>query len=296
MLWAWRDELGLAVTCAHLNHLIREADAEADASFVAEHAARWGVPCVVEARDVPATARELKLAIEEAARRVRYSFLARVARQVGATRIAVGHNADDQSETVLMHWLRGAGLAGARGMLPATRMADLRLLSEQEMVRDLVLVRPLLETRREQILTYCQVHNLAPRYDRSNLDTTLYRNKLRQELLPYLEREFRPNFREILRRSASVARADHDLLSRLLDDAWAETVQYESDAAIILDLERWRGLHLALQRGTVRQAVQRLRRTLRDISLEHVDTAVAVARHGDASARLRHSRRAGTVV
>jgi tRNA(Ile)-lysidine synthetase-like protein len=127
LVHACREQLGIEVHAAHLNHLIRGTEADQDAQFVADVASAWDIPCTVVARDVPAFARDHRLALEEAARRVRYAFLAEVAQSVGGSRIAVGHNADDQSETVLMHWLRGAGLAGLRGMLPATPLADLRL-------------------------------------------------------------------------------------------------------------------------------------------------------------------------
>ncbi len=293
LLWAQRDKLDIRVHAAHLNHLIRGADADADAQFVSDQAARWNIPCTVEARDVPAVARERGLAIEEAARRVRYVFLAHVACQVGATRIAVGHNADDQSETVLMHWLRGAGLAGLRGMLPATRMTSLRLLGTNERLcsvspdqaQDLWLIRPLLETPRAQIEHYCRQHNLTPRFDRSNLDTTLYRNKLRHELLPYLERAFKPGLSEILRRSARVIRDDYDLLCITRDRAWTEIVRHSAPAALGLDRERWQALHPSLQRATLRHAVQHLRCNLRDVNYVHIEAATRVARQGAVGAQ-----------
>ncbi|HDH09587.1 MAG TPA: tRNA lysidine(34) synthetase TilS, partial [Chloroflexi bacterium] len=121
------SEYDLKLHVAHLNHMIRGEEADADAAFVAELAKEWGLPATIEAYDVPRLAREKKLALEEAARQARYGFLAQVARRVGARRIAVGHNADDQTETIIMHWLRGAGLAGLRGMLPKADLAALRL-------------------------------------------------------------------------------------------------------------------------------------------------------------------------
>jgi tRNA(Ile)-lysidine synthase len=270
---------------AHLNHLIRGGDADADAQFVADLALQWGVPCTVQARDVPAVAHKQKLAIEETARSVRYAFLSQVAQKVGATRVAVGHNADDQSETVLMHWLRGAGLAGLRGMLPVTRMAHLRLFSYVPGGDELVLIRPLLEIERADIERYCRQHSLKPRFDRSNLDTTLYRNKLRHELLPYLERAFKPHFRAILRRSARVIRDDYDLLCGLRDRAWKQTVRQASSEAVIFDLNAWRALHPSLQRATLRLAMQHLRWSLRDVGFKHIESAVYVGREGKVGAQ-----------
>jgi tRNA(Ile)-lysidine synthase len=285
-----QEDLGIELHVAHLNHMIRGTDADEDAAFVADRAAGWHIPCTVEACDVPAIAEEHKLALEEAARRARYAFLYGVARTVGATRVAVAHNADDQSETVLMHWLRGAGLAGLRGMVPAVRMAELRLFERPEEANDLWLIRPLLEVPRADVERYCQEHDLEPRFDRSNLDTTLYRNKLRHELLPYLEREYKPRFREILRRSAQVARDDYDLLCELRDRAWQETVQEACAEAVILERGAWRALHPSLQRATVRHAVRHLRWNLRDVNFVHVEAAVQVAREGDVGAQATLSR------
>jgi tRNA(Ile)-lysidine synthase len=278
------------VHAAHLNHKLRGADADADARFVAQQAAAWDIPCTVETRDVQAFASQQSLAIEEAARHLRYAFLAQTARANGAAYVAVAHNADDQSETVLMHWLRGAGLAGLRGMLPATRLSALRLAApcfaaprsaaQEPRYEELWLIRPLLETPRAEIERYCRQHDLSPRFDRSNLDTTLYRNKLRQELLPYLEREYKPGLAQILRRSARVIRDDYDLLCTLRDSAWGEVSRRVSRDAVTLDRAAWRALHPALQRATLRKAAYHLRRHLRDINYVHIQFALEIAQQG----------------
>ena len=276
VLWCLADDYDLMLHVAHLNHRIRGAEADADAAFVADLAAEWGLPCAITARDVPALAHQHKLAMEEAARQVRYTFLAEVARQVGSRTVAVGHNADDQAETVLMHFLRGAGLAGLRGMLPKTPLSDYRLLEGQTGAA-LSLVRPLLETPRAEIEAYCAEHGLRPRFDRSNLDTTYFRNRLRHELLPYLE-TYRSNIREVIRRMARVVVDDYALLREVLEETWVKVMRAADDEAIILDLAGWRALPLSLQRATVREAVHRLRRHLRNINFCHIEDAVTVAR------------------
>jgi tRNA(Ile)-lysidine synthase len=274
---------------------MRGEDADADAVFVAKLAADWGLPATIESADVPAIAHSHKLATEEAARRTRYAVLAWVASQVSARTIAVAHNADDQTETVLMHWLRGSGLAGLRGMLPATPLSDLRLgigdwrlrsegvgdndPSPISDLQSLTLIRPLLEIPRSDIEAYCAEHNLNPRFDRSNLDTTFFRNRLRHELIPYLE-TYNVNIREVLRRSASVVAADYELLHGQLEIAWRRVVRSESDRAVTFDLDAWRALPLALRRSTIRQAIHRLRRTLRNINFVHVENAVRILENG----------------
>ena len=194
-------ELRLWLHVAHLHHGLRGAEADADAAFVAELADCWGLPCTVGRIDVAALAREAGLSLEEAARQARYRFLAEVAEAGGASTLSVGHNADDQAETVLMHFLRGSGAAGLRGMLPRTPLDDYRLFPAEDgdlgdslslsgprvaVSPRLHLVRPLLAIPRTDIESYCAEYRLAPRFDRSNEDTTFFRNRLRHELLPIL--------------------------------------------------------------------------------------------------------------
>jgi len=287
-----REELDLRLHVAHLHHGVRGADADADADFVAALAAEWGLPVTVERQDVPALASKHKLAFEETARRVRYAFLAQVAGETGARKIAVGHNGDDQAETVLMHFLRGAGLAGLRGMLPITPITDYRLLepfARQEtegkrqdscILRPVsFIIRPLLQVPRAAIEAYCARQGLASRFDRSNLDTTYFRNRLRHELLPLLE-TYNPNVRARLCHTAEVVAADYELLAQLREQAWAKTVREEREETIIFDLADWRALPVALQRATLRQAAYRLRRRLRDVDFSHVEQARQVGLRG----------------
>ncbi len=294
-----RETYNLRLHVAHLHHGARGADADADAEFVAGLAAGWGLPATIERQDVPALAGAHRLTFEEAARRVRYTFLARVAGETGACKIAVGHNADDQAETVLMHFLRGAGPAGLRGMLPATPITDYRML-EPLGIKDaggrtqepcilhpasfIIIIRPLLDVLRADIECYCAEYGLEPRFDRSNLDTTYFRNRLRHELLPLLE-TYNPNVRARLRHMAAVVAADYELLNRLQEQAWADSVREEREAAVVFDQAAWRALPIALQRSVLRRAVYRLRRSLRDVDFCHVEDARRVGVSGETGAQ-----------
>ncbi|HDQ34785.1 MAG TPA: tRNA lysidine(34) synthetase TilS, partial [Chloroflexi bacterium] len=213
------EQQDFALHVAHLHHGIRGAEADADADFVAAFARQLALPCTIERVDLPALAAAEGLALEEAARRVRYAFFARLAQRLEAPVIAVGHNADDQAETVLMHLLRGAGLSGLRGMLPATPLCDYRLLPLSDpLPSSLLLIRPLLATPRAAIKAYCATYNLETRFDRSNLDTTFFRNRLRHEVLPYLA-ELNPGIATRLQHLAEVVRADYEILRECVDVA-----------------------------------------------------------------------------
>lgn len=277
LLCALRKMYGIGLHVAHLNHCLRGADSAADSVFVWEIAAAWGLPLTRSAVNVKAMAQEQGGSVEEIARQVRYGFLASVASKVGADRIAVGHNADDQTETVLMHWLRGAGLAGLRGMRPKSSLGALRLGEDAHVPSDLFLIRPLLYVPRAEVEAYCEEHELHPRFDRSNLDTTYFRNRLRHELIPYLE-DYNPNIRELVRRSAEVLSGDYEVVRAQVERVWGSVVRHAGDTWITLDLTRWRELEIGLQRSIVRLTVQKLRRHLRDVGWEHVENAVWIGR------------------
>jgi len=281
------EEMGLHLHVAHLDHSLRGRDSEADARYVAALAESWGLSYTIGTADVRGYAKEYKLSIEEAARQARYSFLARTAKALGADTVAVGHSADDQVETVLMHWLRGSGLAGLRGMLPRSRM-EFCLADEDGQdktnVAALWLVRPLLSIWRREIEAYCTAQGLQPRLDRSNLDATFYRNRLRYELVPVLE-TYNPQAKAAILRSAEVLRWDHEVLCEQTLRSWNQVVTNEDARSIVIDLARWRALPVALRRSVLREAVQRLRRSLRDISWTHIDQAMRVLERGATGAK-----------
>jgi len=175
-----------------------------------------------------------------------------------------------------MHFLRGAGPAGLRGMLPLAPLSDYRLITAlvpgPSSPAPVVLIRPLLEVPRAAIEAYCADQGLTPRFDRSNLDTTYFRNRLRHELLPLLA-TYNPNVRTRLCHTAAVVAADYELLTQLREQAWAKVVREERKAAIVFDRATWRALPVALQRATLRKAAYRLRRSLRDVDFVHVENA-----------------------
>ncbi len=274
-----QGELGIALHVAHLDHGLRGEESAADAAFVAELARDWGLAATVEAADVRAVQQAQRLSLEEAARYVRYAFLARVAAAVGTPTVAVGHTADDQVETILIHFLRGAGLAGLRGMLPLQEMAvrPLRadLASGEKPAAPLRLVRPLLEVTHAEVEAYCAEHGLTPRRDRSNEDEAILRNRLRRRLLPALE-AYNPNLRATMLRAARALADDYAYLQAEVARLWPALAQETADA-VAFDLAAWRGLHPALQRHLLREAVARRQGGWQDVGAGHMEKALAVA-------------------
>jgi tRNA(Ile)-lysidine synthetase-like protein len=281
VLRALAPEYGVSLQVAHLNHQLRDVDSDEDAAFVAQLAGEWGLPCTVEARDVSTYAEREKLAIEEAARQMRYGFLAEVAQLVGSDTIAVAHHADDQAESVLMHVIRGSGIAGLRGIRPKSRIGDMRLADPSTLhspLSTLHLIRPLLYVSRADIEAYCAAHSLHPRFDVSNLDQTYFRNWLRHTVLPLLA-QHNPGVRDVLCRAAQVAAADYDVLHAEMERVWPQVTRV-STSAIVFDRAAWQTLPLSLKRATIREAIHQLRQNLRNINFVHVERAVDLAEHG----------------
>ena len=236
---------------AHLNHLLRPGVSSAEAAYVAHIAETWGLSITIGKIDVPALAREQRMSLEEAARIARYRFLREAAQ---GRYIAVAHHADDQVETLLLHWLRGEGLAGMVGMSP--RQQDI--------------IRPLLEVTHAETTAYCQRHALAPLEDASNSDARFLRNRIRHELLPLLT-SLNPGIRATLLRNAEVARVDAEWIEVQVDQAWPQVVLAEQESTFTLSIVALRILPLSLQRYLLRRVTARLCGGQSPLELRHYD-------------------------
>ena len=257
--------LGYSVLVVYFNHQLRE-EAGSDLLEVTKVANSMGLPVVGGEGDVAAYGREHSLSLEEAARKLRYRFLFAQAHQFQAQAVAVGHTADDQVETVVMHLLRGAGLPGLKGMLPHTTLPDWS--------PDIPLIRPLLSMWREEISNYCAAHGLKPIVDRSNLDTTFYRNRLRHELIPLLK-TYNPRIQEVIWRMARVLSGDRELLQAATDETWRTCVLEETASYLALEKSTFLSLPPAMKRRILRRVIARFRPSLRDINLKVVARAIA---------------------
>ena len=259
ILSGFRKELGTRLHVAHLNHQLRGAASEADAAYVAELAESLKVPATIEARDVRGYCAQHHLSLEEAAREVRYAFLAGVAEKVGAGRVAVGHTADDQVETVLMHLLRGSGTRGLRGLMSTSRWLP----------SGTTIIRPLLVLSREETAAYCREHRLSPRLDASNLGTEPMRNRLRLQLLPQLK-SYNPRVTEALLRTARLAADDLAFIEKEAARIRGKIAQRQGDT-IVLNKKALLTLPPALKRHLLRAAIEELLGNLKDIEARHIE-------------------------
>ncbi len=195
---------------AHLDHRLRGRASTADASFARRHAGKLGFPFFTGRADTRSYAKERGISLELAARELRHTFFAAAASRHRTNHVVLAHHADDQIETILHNFLRGTGSTGLGGMKP---VAQLRVHS-----RTLTLHRPLLAVRRSEIDRYVSDQNVPFREDASNLDPAHTRNRLRNELLPQIERNFGPHFAAAALRNADILRAEDKFLTNLAAD------------------------------------------------------------------------------
>src|SRR5258708_848967 len=260
-----RDGVLTIAGAAHLNHRLRGAEADEDEAFCAALAARLEVPFRAERTDVAALARAQKRSIEDAARSARHEFFARAAGDLDAGVIAVAHTKEDQAETFLLRLLRGSGTRGLAAIQPRAGRV----------------VRPLLEIAREELRAYLRSRGQAFREDSSNANVTIPRNRIRHELIPYLESHFSPGITDVLAREAALARQDEEFLHAEAIKLAARIVL--TDVAVRIDAVGLSRAHRALSSRVAQAALQRLAGS-KSLSFEHVDRLPALA-HGAGDGR-----------
>lgn len=259
-------ELGLAAAVLHVNHALRGAESDSDEAFVRTLAQSLSLPVHVLAAPVePGN-------IEQEARRARYEFFAEHIAQGTCDAVATGHTLDDQAETVLHRFLRGAGTAGLSGIRPATESH---------------IIRPLLELRRDDIRRWLNERGVAWREDTSNQNLAIQRNRIRLQHLPELAASLNPALPDVLATTASWAQAEEDYWSAELDRLSAGYL-IEKPKIILIQTRPFLDLPVAVQRRLLRRAIERVRGSLRAIDFGHVEgiRAMMAAREGSGRIQL----------
>ncbi len=268
-------QAGYSIIVAHFNHQLRPEAAQ-DARMVEKTAARLMLGCIIDGADVRAYADQEKLSLEEAARNLRYRFMFKLARERNAQAVAVGHTADDQVETVLMHFLRGSALTGLKGM---SFRSFIKNFDPQ-----IPVIRPLLKMWREETVVYCAVNGLRPHYDSSNDSLNFQRNRIRHLLIPSLE-SYNSKFREAVLHMTESLKGDYAFVMETLEKAWQETVTAMDEEVITFDSDLLSRHSIGLQRNLVKQAMQILRPGV-DVSFTALDRATNMIKSTAHSARV----------
>lgn len=232
------DQIGCVLSVAHLNHLLRGDESAEDETFVQALAAKLGIPAFCEQSDVRKLAEESDSNLEEAARTARLHFFSRLLQSGYADRIALGHTADDQAETVLFRFLRGSGLRGLAGIYP--------VVGEK-------IIRPLLPFRRQELQLWLRENGHSWREDSSNLDLRFTRNRIRHMVLPALL-QLNPRLVETLSDTAELARDEEDFWRGYIDSLAPGVMRTESNA-LLIDIKQLRSMPLAVARRVLRHII-----------------------------------------
>lgn len=258
-------ELGVATAVLHVNHALRAAESDADEAFVRSLAEALGLP--VHVRRSPVASGN----IEQEARRARYDFFAHHIAAGTCAAVATGHTLDDQAETVLYRFLRGAGTAGLSGIRPAT---------------DSRIIRPLLELRRDDIRRWLAERGIAWREDASNRNLAIQRNRIRLQHLPELAASLNPALPNVLAATAVWAQGEEDYWSAELDRL-APLYLIEKPETILIPTKPFLELPAAVQRRLLRRAIEQVRGSLRAIDFDHIEHIRAMMANREGSGRIQ---------
>lgn len=250
LLKSLKDEFRLTLYIAHLDHMLRK-DSIKDRKFVEGLAKRLNLPITTGKINVKELAAQGG-SLEEVARNARLGFFFKVAKEIGAAKIALGHNLDDQAETVLMRILRGSGLQGLSGILPKRNIYGYQI------------IRPLIEVSRKEIEGYLKKKGIRPCRDASNFKDVYFRNKLRNKLLPLLEKKYNQNIKKILSHTAENIAYDYDYLN-------AAATRIFRRLGPRINLKKFLRLHPAMQRMVLRLNISRLAGSTRRIVFKHIE-------------------------
>ncbi|MSQ31903.1 MAG: tRNA lysidine(34) synthetase TilS [Dehalococcoidia bacterium] len=267
-LHAIAKDSGLRIHVAHLNHGLRGKESKADANFVQSLAKTLGLPSTIRLADTLAFKKAYKLTTEQAARELRYRFFYALAKELKADAVVLGHTADDQAETVLMHMIRGAGLKGIGGM---SEMSDWRMKSSTPAI---TILRPLLHITRKETHDYCDKLKLDPRTDSSNQSLEFWRNRIRLQLMPEL-RKHNPEIVSSLRRLATLAREGNDFINVAAQNV-INSLGSASGNGIAFRTDRFQQVHKTVQGAAVRMAIKTVSGSLDDIEETHVDAVLSL--------------------
>ena len=225
VLWRYindNKDQNISLIISHINHKVRK-EAEEEAELVKRTAGQWGIKFILHEFDAKKNAEELKKGFQEASREWRYERWRKDMILYGCDLLATAHHLGDQAETVLYRLIRGSGTAGLAGIYP----------------RKGNIIRPLLSVSKTEILKYCEEHCLHYALDKSNFEAIYDRNRIRIELLPYLEAKYNDKIQEALGRTAEIIRWDEEYLNAQVDKLWPRYCTYESEIQTVISSEAW---------------------------------------------------------
>lgn len=254
----FKEKLNIKIYVAHINHMIR-AEADEETEYVKEFCNRLDVEFFCKKIDAQEEAKKLKIGTEEAGRNIRYAFFEEVAKKVGANKIATAHNSNDNAETVLMNIMRGTSISGLAGI---------------EKIRDGKYIRPLIRCSRKAIEEYCKQNNLQPKFDKSNLENIYTRNKIRNLLIPYIQKEFNPNIIDTINRLSDIAISEEQFINKIVENEYKKLLINANKNEIILDMKKFNMLDHVIKAKLILYTIEKVSGISAGIEKIHIDDII----------------------
>lgn len=269
-----KEELSFNLYASHINHMYRGDDAMHDEDFVRDICQKYGIRLFVKRKHAGELARELKKTEEEAGRILRYGFFKENLDEVGGGKIAVAHNLNDQAETVLQRIIRGTGIDG---------------LSAMSFKKDNI-IRPMLNVSKSDVLSYLNENNYEYCIDKTNLQDIYGRNKIRLNLIPYLEENFNPNIQNTLFRMSQTMERDKKIIEKYIEEKFNSAKLQGNTNKIIFDLNILKKMDDSELGRVIRRAVEELQGNTINLEMKHIDYAIDFIRNGTTGKKINLSQ------
>ena len=257
VLYTLKQELGIEIFVAHINHMIREA-ADSETQYVQNFCKKLDIKCFVKKENVTYLVKQQKKGTEEIGRQIRYEFFNEILTETDSNKIATAHNSNDRAETVILNILRGSGISGLKGI---------------EVMREQKYIRPLIDINRTDIEKYCKENGLNPRYDESNDENIYSRNKVRNIIIPYIKKEFNPNIIKTINRLSAVATEENEYIQKIVKKEYCQMATKENEN-IILDLKKFNDLELVIKRRIILYTINEVLHTTSGIEKVNIDDII----------------------
>ena len=250
-------DMNFEIIVAHVNHMIRK-EAEEDAKYVKKYCEEKQIEFYSKSIDVQKMANNNKIGLEEAGRKARYDFFDEILEKTNAQKIAIAHNKNDKVETVLMHILRGSGINGLKGIEPKREKY----------------IRPLIECERNEIEEYCNDKNLQPRIDKTNFENEYTRNKVRNLLIPYIQKEFNPNLIKTIDRLSNLVAEEENYMDKQVEKIYKEILISENQKEVQLDLKRFNLQEKVIKSRVILYTITRLFGNSKGLEKIHIEDII----------------------
>ena len=257
-----KEKLGITLIGAHINHCLRGDESDKDEEYAKKTCEKLNIDFYSKKVDVHKISKEKNLSCEMAGREVRYNFFEELVIKLDANKVAIAHNANDQAETILMRIMRGTGIAGMIGIKP---------------VRDKIYVRPILLLTRKEIEKYCLINNITPRIDKTNLENVYARNKVRLEMIPYIEKNFNTDIIKTLNRMSDTVKIDNEYLENVCQKEYEKYCEI-SEQRVIINKSAFIN-HEAILSRIIRSALLEINHNLYNIEKIHITSIIELQKH-----------------